>query len=85
MAQPWVPLDLTRNSPLPWRKRQTAGTTTAVLSSGALVLGAQKRHLLWLSQFKVRARGSVIVAEAGGERQRDQKCLSLEMVRSLKG
>ena len=43
--------------------------TTAVLCSEALVLGAQRRHLLWLSQFKVSTRGSGIMVEAGGERR----------------
>lgn len=84
MAQQWVLLDPRRNSPLLWYKRLTAGTTTAVASSEALVLGAQKQHLLWPSRSKVRAEGNVIMTRAGGETQRDQDCLSLEVARSPK-
>lgn len=83
MAQLWDPLDLIRNSPSPWYNRLTAGTITAVGSSGALVLGAQKQHLPWLSRSKVRPGGNNIVAEAGRETQRDQDCLSLDVARSL--
>ena len=84
MAQQWVLLDLIGNSPSPWCKRLTAGTITAAASSGALVLGAQKQHLPWPSRSKVRVGDSVIVAEAGGETQRNQDRLSLEVARSLK-
>lgn len=74
MAQQWVLLDPRGNSPLPWYERLTVGTTTAVASSEALVLGAQKQHLLWPSRSKVRAEGNVIMARGGGETQRDQDC-----------
>lgn len=65
MALPWVPPDLTGNSRSLWLERRTAGITTAAPSSGALVLGARKRHPLWRSSSKVRARGGVAVAEQG--------------------
>lgn len=64
MVQLWVPLDQTGNSPLLLYKRQTAGITIAVPFLEALVQGAQKQHLLWLSQSKVRAKGSIAVVES---------------------